>query len=64
MMGEQERYNLAIIVALAYIVIPMIDSTAAVDTYKNTMSQLDGQDDIFGSHQDVCCDVSDVGFIF
>jgi len=63
-MVEQARFNLAIIVTLAYIVIPMIDSTAAVDTYKNTMSQLDGHDYMSGSHQDVCCDVSDVRFIF
>jgi len=52
----QARFVPGIIVIITHIVIPTIDLTA-VDTYKNTISQ-----DISGTHLDVCCDVSNVGF--
>ena len=55
-MGEQATFTLGIIVIITYFLIPMTESTS-IDTYKNTISQLDGND-ISGSHIDICCDAA------
>lgn len=54
-MGKKEtRFNLRIMVIITCIArIPLIDSTT-VNSNKNVLSQLDG-DDISGNHVDVCC---------
>ena len=54
-MVEQAKSILGIMIII-YIVIPIIN------TYTNSMSQLDGHV-TSGSHLDVCCDAANVGFI-